>query len=134
MSDVISGGVHTSREHDSAHKHVSGDATYIDDIPETRGTLHVYVAQSPIAHGRIVSMDLSAVRTSKGVGCVLTAGDIPGENDASPVFGDDPVFAEQEVIYAGQSVFAVAADTLANARRAADEAEIEYEELPAILS
>ncbi|MGI9373422.1 MAG: xanthine dehydrogenase molybdopterin binding subunit [Hyphomicrobiales bacterium] len=134
MSDVISGGVHTSREHDSAHKHVSGDATYIDDIPETRGTLHVYVAQSPIAHGRVVSMDLSAVRTSKGVACVLTAGDIPGENDASPVFGDDPVFAEQEVIYAGQSVFAVAADTLANARRAADEAEIEYEELPAILS
>ena len=104
MADAIRGGVLRTRVHDSAHKHVNGDAIYIDDIPETRGTLLVYVAQSPKAHARIVSMDLSRVRAAPGVACVLCAEDIPGENDVSPIFGDDPVFAEEEVVYAGQSI------------------------------
>ena len=37
----IAGGVHTDQRHDSAHKHVSGQAVYIDDMPEPAGTLHV---------------------------------------------------------------------------------------------
>ena len=49
-------------------------------------------------------------RSAPGVACVLTAADIPGENDASPVLHDDPVFAEDEVQYVGQSLFAVAAE------------------------
>ena len=51
--------------------------------------------------------------------CVLTADDIPGENDVSPVTPSDPVFAKGLVEYVGQSLFAVVAESLAVARLAA---------------
>ena len=81
--EAISGGVHRPVMHDSALRHVSGQAIYVDDIPELPGTLQVYVAMSARAHARLVSLDVSAVRRAPGVACVLTAADIPGENDAS---------------------------------------------------
>jgi xanthine dehydrogenase large subunit len=128
--EAIRGGVHRPVPHDSAARHVSGAAVYIDDLPELPGTLHIYVAMSLRAHARIVFMDLSAVRQAPGVRCVLAAADIPGENDASPVFHDDPVFAEDEVQYVGQSLFAVAAETLDAARAASLLARVEYETCP----
>lgn len=130
----IEGGVHQSWQHDSARKHVSGEAIYIDDMPEITGTLQIYVAQSECAHARIVSINLDEVRSSIGVVAVLTADDIPGENDASPVFGDDPIFAEDEVVYAGQSIFAVVAGSIAEARRAAAKAIVKCEGLKADLT
>ena len=74
-------------------------------------------------------------RSAPGVACVLTAADIPGENDASPVFHDDPVFAEDVVEYVGQSLFAVAAET--DRRRRAPPRRwrrVEYEDLPALIT
>ena len=59
--------------HDSAYKHVSGAALYVDDIPEPPGLLHCYIGPSKCAHGRIVSMDLSRVRQYPGVVKLLTA-------------------------------------------------------------
>jgi xanthine dehydrogenase large subunit len=132
--DAIRGGVGRTIAHDSAARHVSGEAVYVDDIPELPGTLHLHVAMSERAHARILSLDVSAVRAVPGVACVLTATDIPGENDASPVFHDDPVFAEDKVEYAGQSLFAVAADTIDAARAAAMLARVEYEDLPALIT
>tara|TARA_R100000005_G_scaffold89765_1_gene60614 strand:- start:21892 stop:24240 length:2349 start_codon:yes stop_codon:yes gene_type:complete len=129
---AIRGAVHSPRPHDSAARQAAGDALYIDDIAEAKNLLHLYVAQSEKAHARIVRMNLDAVRAAPGIVTVLTARDVPGENDASPIAGDDPVFAEDIVEYAGQSLFAVAADSLAQARTAAKLAIIEYEELPAI--
>ena len=82
----------------------------------------------------LVSLDVSAVRAAPGVACVLTAADIPGENDASPVMHDDPVFAVGEVQYVGQSLFAVAANSIDAARAAAALAKVEYEDLPALIS
>src|SRR6476469_8699306 len=76
--------VHQPLPHDSAVKHVRGAATYIDDIREPEGTLHVSVGGSPQARGRIVGLDVSAVRAAPGVVAVLTAADIPGKNDVSP--------------------------------------------------
>ncbi|NBB14363.1 xanthine dehydrogenase molybdopterin binding subunit [Caulobacter sp. SLTY] len=121
-------------KHDSAEKHVAGRATYIDDIPEPAGLVHLYIAQSPKAHARILAMDLSAVRTAPGVVDVISAADVPGKNDVSPVVGDDPLFAEDRVQFVGQSLFAVAAESLAQARAAAALARIDYEDLPAILT
>ncbi len=93
----IKGGVATDQRHDSAHKHVTGTAVYIDDIPEPEGTLHVGLGFSSIAHGRIKSMDLDAVHKAPGVVDVLTWKDVPGENDVSPSGAhDDP--AEQEFL------------------------------------
>ena len=82
-------------KHDSAIRHVTGTATYTDDIAEPIGTLHAYLGLSDVAHGRITEMDLEAVRAAPGVVDVLTARDIPGVNDISPTgLNDEPVFPE----------------------------------------
>jgi xanthine dehydrogenase large subunit len=130
----IEGGVLDPRRHDSAHKHVTGLAIYTDDIPEPPGTLQVFIAQSQRAHAFISKLDVSKVRTAPGVVLVLTAGDVPGANDVSPFAGDDPMFADGLVEYYGQSIFAVAAHTIDQARAAANLAVVEYEDRPALLT
>ncbi|WP_342628916.1 xanthine dehydrogenase molybdopterin binding subunit [Nguyenibacter vanlangensis] len=131
---IVAGGASRSLRHESAAMHVSGSATYIDDMPEPKGLLHVVPGLSTRAHARILSMDLDAVRAAPGVVRVLTAADIPGHNQISPVGkNDEPLLAEDLVSYYGQPIFAVVAETRAAARRAARLARIEYEELPAIL-
>ncbi|TMJ35248.1 MAG: xanthine dehydrogenase molybdopterin binding subunit, partial [Alphaproteobacteria bacterium] len=134
MDSHPAGGVGLSVPHDSAHLHVSGEALYIDDIPEVRGTLHAAIGMSERAHARIKSMDLSRVRAAPGVVAVLTARDVPGKNDYGPVVADDPIFATTLVQYYGQSIFAVAAETVEQARRAARLAVVEYEDLKPILT
>jgi xanthine dehydrogenase large subunit len=113
--------------HDSAARHVAGSAPYIDDLREPAGCLHLAPGGSPVARGRIVSVDLDAVRAAPGVVAVLTAADIPGKNDVSPVMGDDPMFAAGRVEFHGQVIFAVAAETRDQARRAVRLAKIEIE-------
>lgn len=119
--------------HDSAHLHVSGEALYCDDIPLPSNTLHAAFGISTVAHGRVQSLDLAAVRAMPGVVAVGVPADIPGENNYGSVLHDDPVFAESFVQYLGQPLFAVAATSHAAARNAARRARVTYEELPAIL-
>jgi len=133
-ADRITGDIRTTLRHDSAHKHVAGSAVYVDDIPTTDDTLVVLIGQSPHAHARITGMDLSAVAAADGVVAVLTHADIPGVNDCSPVYGDDPVLAENEVSYVGQAVFAIVAGTMRAARNALPLANVSYETLPAVLT
>ena len=134
MSDRIQGAVHDARTHDSARRHVTGEALYIDDLPEPAGLLHVQLGLSAKAHARITKVDLAAVRAAPGVVCVLTAADVPGENDVSPTHRhDEPLLATDLVQFVGQPIFAVAATTREQARRAVRLALVEYEELPAIL-
>lgn len=129
----IKGGAHSPRQHDSAHKHVTGSADYIDDMPEPAGTLHGYLGLADRAHARIVSLDLDAVRQAPGVVAVLTGADVPGVNDISPTGrNDEPVLATSEVLFHGQPLFAVIAQTRHAARRAARLAVVEYEDLPHI--
>lgn len=122
------------RPHESAVLHVLGEATYIDDIPEARGTLHAALGLSSKAHANILSMNLDAVKNAPGVVAVFTAKDIPGTNDCGPIIRDDPILCEGLVEYVGQAIFVVVADSHDNARRAARKADISYEELPAILT
>ena len=127
----ISGGIHKSRVHDSAHKHVAGTAEYIDDMPEPAGLLHAGVGLSDRPHAKIVAMDLSKVEALPGVVCVLTGKDVPGVNDiSSGGHHDEPLFADEIVEYHGQLIFAVIAETRHQARAAAKLAEITYEDLP----
>ncbi len=134
-SASILGGVHNAIAHDSARKHVTGAAVYIDDIPEPAGTLFAAPGLSAKAHARIAGIDLSAVRAAPGVVAVLTAADIPGVNDVSPIHaGDDPVFAGDLVEFHGQVLFAVIAESHEAARRAARLAKVEYVDLPAALT
>ncbi|MDR7031422.1 xanthine dehydrogenase molybdopterin binding subunit [Mesorhizobium sp. BE184] len=127
----IAGGVAADQRHDSAHKHVAGTAIYIDDMPEPAGTLHGCLGLATVTHGDIVGMDLSAVRGAPGIVDVLTASDIPGENDISPTGRhDEPVLADGKVQFHGQPIFCVIAETREQARRASRLAKVEYKELP----
>ena len=122
--------------HDSAELHVQGTAIYIDDMREPEGTLHVAPGYAPEGtKGRIASCDLAAVRSFPGVVAVLTSKDIPGVNDCSPAraMRDDPILADGEVLFHGQVIFAVVAETHGAARRAAKLAKIEVaKQVPAV--
>ncbi|XHS78555.1 xanthine dehydrogenase molybdopterin binding subunit [Burkholderiaceae bacterium UC74_6] len=125
-----------SLKHESAALHVTGEATYIDDIPESHGTLHAALGLSPIAHGKLLGVDLDLLRAQPGVVAVLTAADIPGENNCGPLLHDDPILAADELRYVGQPVFAIIATDRELARRAAALAKnaIRCEELPPVLT
>ncbi|WP_043421677.1 xanthine dehydrogenase molybdopterin binding subunit [Azonexus hydrophilus] len=119
--------------HESARLHVSGKAHYVDDLPQAAGTLHAAPGLSTIARGRIRSIDLSAVRAYPGVRAVLTAADIPGDNNCGPILHDDPILADGEIRFHGQPLFVVAAETRDIARQAARLAKIDYDAEPPIL-
>ena len=130
-SKVIFGGVHTPQRHDSAHKHVTGSAEYIDDMREPTGALHAYLGLSERANATIRSMDLEDVRNAAGVVGVLTAEDVPGLNDISPTHRhDEPVLTDGHSAFYGQPIFAVIAQTREQARRAATLARVDYEDHP----
>ena len=119
--------------HDSAHLHVSGTASYTDDLPEPRDLLHVAVGMSSKAHARIRNIDLTDVAAAPGVVSTCVAADIPGDNNCGPVVHDEPIIAADTAEFAGQALFAVAAETVDQARKATHLARIDYEELEAIL-
>ena len=133
---AAAGVVGRDHAHESAHLHVAGTATYIDDLPELAGTLHAALGLSPVAHGRLKGIDLAALRALPGVVDVIAAGHIPGENQCGPIVHDDPILAEGTVQYLGQPVFAVIAHTRDAARRAAARAKqvLDIEPLPAVLT
>ena len=126
--------VGSPRIHDSALKHVAGEAVYIDDIAAPEGLLHAYLGTATIARGRLLSLDLSAVEAAPGVVAVLTAAAIPGANDISSTHRhDEPLFATAQILFHGQPLFAVVAQTREQARHAAALARVDYAEEPALI-
>ncbi|QXB45988.1 xanthine dehydrogenase molybdopterin binding subunit [Acinetobacter seifertii] len=112
--------------HESAHLHVTGQATYIDDLPELENTMHLAVGFSSCAKGKIIKFDLDAVRQADGVHAVFSAKDIEVENNWGPIVKDDPIFAEEQVEFYGQALFVVVANSYQQARQAVRLAKIEY--------
>jgi len=133
---TAAGVVGRDHAHESAHLHVAGTATYVDDLPELAGTLHAALGLSPVAHGRLKGIRMDALRALPGVVDVIAAGHIPGENQCGPIVHDDPILADGVVQYLGQPVFAVIATTRDAARRAAARAKefLDIEPLPAVLT
>jgi xanthine dehydrogenase large subunit len=88
--------------HESARAHVTGTATYIDDIPEIKGTLHAAPILSNIAHGKLKNVDVADALAMPGVHTVLLSRDIP----ADPILGnfahDEPIFATDTVNTSGK--------------------------------
>jgi len=126
--------INETRPHDSAFKHVSGFAEYTDDIKEPENTLYGAIGWSKKAHAIIKKIDLTKVKSSKGVVSVVTYIDIPGRNDVGPVFDGDPIFANKKIEFYGQPLFAVAANTIELARKAVLKAKIIYKELKPIVT
>jgi xanthine dehydrogenase large subunit len=129
----MKGQIHTAHRHDSALKHVTGQALYIDDIAEPPGTLHAALVLSPIASGRLRKLDLSPASSSPGVVAVFGAGDIPGRNNIAGPGKEEPLFAEDEVEHAGQPLALVVAHSLDAARAAAERVKPDIEPTEAIL-
>ncbi|NQD92121.1 xanthine dehydrogenase molybdopterin binding subunit, partial [Pseudomonas sp. CrR25] len=129
----ITTGVGRSVKHESADKHVSGEAVYVDDRLEFPNQLHVYARMSDRAHARIVKIDTAPCYAIPGVAIAITSKDVPGQLDIGPVVAGDPLLADGKVEYVGQVVLAVGADSLETARKAAMAAIIEYEDLEPVL-
>jgi xanthine dehydrogenase large subunit len=85
------------------------------------------------AHARIRNIELGAVVAASGVAAVCLARDIQGDNNCGPIVADEPILAAEIAEYAGQPLFAVAAATVDQARKAARLASVDYEPLDAIL-
>lgn len=130
---LLQGRAGQSRPHESADRHVSGAAEYIDDKTPLAGMLHLCPVLSECAHGRIVNIDISASIMVPGVVRVLSWQDVPGELDIGPLAPGDPLFAKEIVEYHGQVVLMIAADSPEAARAGAIAAKIEIVPLEAIL-
>ena len=121
--------------HDSAVKHTTGEALYIDDIPEPRGTLHLVPGYANAVCGQLRSVDLSAVESAANVVAVLRADDVPGTLDISPTHaGDDPLLAKDRIRFFGEPIFAVVARSYQDARRASRLAKIDIDSEDPILT
>jgi xanthine dehydrogenase molybdopterin binding subunit len=120
--------------HESAEKHVTGEAVYVDDILVNERLLVGRVVCSSQAHARVKSFDLTEARKVPGVHAVLSYQDIPGRNQMGPVVKDEPCLAEDEVNCIGQAVFLIAAETEEQCLKAERAIKVEYEPLEAILT
>ncbi len=123
-----------SRFHESARAQVAGAATYIDDIPEVRGTLHAAPVCSPVAHGVLRGIDASAALAVPGVRGFVGAADIPGDRILAAFGHDEPVFAHDTVQFLGQVGGLILADDVMTARRAARLVRWDIDPLPPVLT
>jgi xanthine dehydrogenase large subunit len=121
-------------KHESAIGHVTGRAVYTDEQHPPSGQLSLYPVQAPHAHARILDIDASAALALPGVHAVLTARDVPGDNNTGPILHDEPLIPADLVQFHGQAVAWVVADDEAQAQAAASQVQVRYEVLPARLS
>jgi xanthine dehydrogenase large subunit len=120
--------------HDSAVGHVTGQALYLDDAPSMVGELHVAFLPSPVACGTLDGVDASASAAIPGVVAVYTAADVPAHHMFGPLAADEPFLAEDRLLYVGQPIAIVAAETREAALRGVAAIKLAYTEEPAILT
>jgi xanthine dehydrogenase large subunit len=115
-----------------AHNHVKGKSIYLDDIQEMKGTLYALPFDATVAHAKIKSIDLHKALQRKGIVTILTAKDIPGENQIGGIIPDEPLFADGEVHFRGQVIALIIGTSEHHCRQAAKLIHVEYDELPVI--
>jgi aerobic carbon-monoxide dehydrogenase large subunit len=118
-----------------------GRGQYVDDLA-FEGMLHAVILRSPVAHGRIRSIDKSAALTRPGVHAVITAADIGSSIPRIPLRQDgsdelkpfeQPVIADGKVRYVGEPVAMVLADSAARGEDALEAVTVEIEPLRAVV-
>jgi len=114
--------------------HVRGESLYVDDITLREGTLYAVVADSPVAHGKIKSIDFDSAKNTEGVIAIFSSKDIEGENQIGGIIPDEPLFAENEVHFQGQPIALIVAKSELIAREAREKIQYEIEELPVIVN
>ncbi|XP_034253474.1 xanthine dehydrogenase-like [Thrips palmi] len=121
--------------HQSAYKQATGEAVYCDDIRPLDGELYLSPVMSTRAHARVLAVDASAALAVPGVAGVLTAADLPAnQNKFGAINLDEEILASGKVLCHGQLVAAVLATEQSVARRAAGLVKVEYQDLPAVLT
>jgi aerobic carbon-monoxide dehydrogenase large subunit len=124
-----------------------GGGRYIDDV-NVPGQAYAYLLRSPHAHARIVRLDSSAAQALPGVLGIFTQADLAADGlgtttvqlprkraDGSPLFSrPHPGLAKERVRYVGDPIALVVADTLDQAKDAAEAIDIEFDALPAVTS
>ena len=125
---------------------ITGKGHYVDDVNRP-GQAYAYFLRSPHAHATIDKIDTSAALKAPGVVAIFTGDDIAADKvgglicgvtihskDGSPMkAGAHPALAQGKVRYVGDHVAVVIAETLAQARDAAEKIEVHYTELPAVI-
>src|SRR4026209_2308783 len=135
-------GARVKRKED--HRFITGKGRYVDDI-NLKNQTYAYFVRSPHAHAAIKSIKVPKWKPEDGVVAVftgehvaedkiggLTCGWMIHSKDGSPMkAGPHPILAQGKVRYVGDHVAVVIADTLAEARDAAELITVDYEVLPA---
>jgi len=134
LADLPAPPVPAAHLHESAIRHVTGTADYVDDEALKRGSLVVWPVCSPHAHAKILRRDVTAARAVPGVVAIITASDVPGMNDIGASRHDECLLAEGEVQYVGHMVVAVVGESPEACRLGAAAVDIDYEPLVGIFS
>jgi len=113
--------------HDSSLRHSTGQALYIDDMPEQENLLHGAPVLSKFPCGKIKNINSDKLKNLPFFTKVITAKDIPGDNDIGPIKSGEPVLADEFFSYLGQPVAIVLAKTHQEAVYASSLVEIETE-------
>jgi xanthine dehydrogenase large subunit len=112
--------------------HVRGESIYLDDIAVLSGTLYAAIYDSPIGHGHIKHLDVSAAEQAEGVVRVFTYKDIRGENQIGGIILDEQLLAEHDVHFCGMPIAMIVAETPELAREACKKVKCEFEALPVV--
>ena len=119
-------------KHIDAVSHVRGQSQFLDDVPPPAEMLYAAVYASPVMHGKILAIHTEHTRAMEGIVTVLTARDVPGENQIGPIIPDEELLAGNVVRYVGQPVAVVVGISPDIARKGAGKITLNVEELPAI--
>jgi len=108
--------------------HVRGLSQFIDDRDVPEGTMHAAIFDSPVAFGEIIKLDFESAKQSDGVVKIVSAKNIPGENQVGNIIADEVLLTENEVEFIGQPIAIVVAQSVRQARSALSKIKIEINE------
>src|SRR6516225_6709893 len=118
-----------------------GEGSFVANV-RMAGMAYLAMLRSPVAHGRIGSIDVTAARAAPGVIGVMTAQDVAEATDPMPVTSREgarlapvpiPLLARGKVRFVGEPVAAVVAETRACAADALERIDVDYQPLSALL-
>lgn len=115
-------------------QHVQGLSHFVDDLPIPEGTLFGAVFCSPAANGKITELISEEAKISKGIAAILSAADIPGQNQIGAIIQDEKLLTNDTLDFIGQPILLLIADNSYNAHSALKKIKIEYEEYEAVTS
>jgi hypothetical protein len=126
----------TQVPHVSGLKHTTGEAIYLDDMPNFANEGYLSLVLSTKSHAKILSVDIEEALEMEGVLTYVDWRDLPSEkaNAWGTAAIDEFFFAKDEVTCHGQIIGAIVAKTKLQAQRAARKVKVEYEDLPLILT